>query len=105
VRRLKNPDSTSALYRQGVERVIRTYKQRYNRTHGFKSMDGALVFNLLFGIWFNFMRPHEALENQVPIQLPDASYQEAWSRLIEKALYKSFKFLWANYALLLVIFN
>ncbi|MDI6785375.1 MAG: transposase, partial [bacterium] len=57
--------------------------------HGFKSMDGAVVFNLLFGIYFNFMRPHEALDGQVPIQLPelqDASYQEAWSILMKKAI-------------------
>jgi transposase-like protein len=92
VRGLKDMDSTSALYRhfrQGIERFIRTYKQRYNRTHGFKSMDGAVVFNLLFGIYFNFMRPHEALDGQVPIQLKelqDASYPEASSRLIEKAI-------------------
>jgi hypothetical protein len=52
-------------------------------------MDGAVVFNLLFGIYFNFMRPHEALDGQAPICLPelcDASYQEASSRLIEKAI-------------------
>ena len=91
VRGLKNMDESSALYRdykQAVERVIRTYKQRYNRTHGFKSFDGAITFNTLFGIYFNFMRPHEACDNLPPIQLPELnvpSYTEKWLNIISLA--------------------
>ena len=84
-------DESSALYRdykQAVERVIRTYKQNYNRTCGFKSFDGAITFNTLFGIYFNFMRPHEACDNLPPIQLPElnaSSYTEKWMNIISLA--------------------
>lgn len=90
VKGLENEDLISELYRpekEAVERLIRTFKHRYHNTHGFKSKRGAITFTTLFGIWYNFLRPHMATKGKPPIELVDTSQHLAkqWNDLIEIA--------------------
>ncbi|AZR74311.1 transposase [Anoxybacter fermentans] len=89
---LTNEDPISAEYRplkQIIERLHRTFKANYRSTHGFKSLDGSVTFAVLFTAYFNFLRPHSALENSVPVVIPelnDLPHMPArWSKLIQMA--------------------
>ncbi len=87
---LTNEDPVSAEYRplkQIIERLNRTFKGNYRSTHGFKSSDGSVAFVVLFAAYFNFLRPHSALEKKVPVIIPelnDLPHMPArWSKLIK----------------------
>jgi transposase-like protein len=71
---LTNEDPVSAEYRplkQVIERLNRTFKGNYRATHGFGSHEGSVTFVTLFVAYFNFLRPHAALEGRVPVLLPE----------------------------------
>jgi putative transposase len=87
---LQNLDPESTEYRtfkQFIERVHRTYKQKIHKKGGFKSLDGAVVFTILFTIWFNYLRSHQSLGGLVPIQLPELVdcqlLPQKWGKLLE----------------------
>ena len=89
---LTNEDPQSAQYRplkQAIERLMRTYKQRASRTHGFQAAQGAEVFTTLFVVWYNFLRPHQALGGKPPIELQELqglqTATQKWCRLLERA--------------------
>lgn len=86
---LTNEDPVSKEYRplkQVIERLNRTFKGNYRATHGFGSEQGSVSFVTLFVAYFNFLRPHAALEGKVPVlisellQLPNMPAR--WSKLI-----------------------
>lgn len=88
---LTNEDEVSAEFRplkQAIERLNRTYKGNYRGTHGFKSINGARAHVALFTACFNFLRPHQALNNQVPARLiedmlpKEANMPEKWIHLL-----------------------
>ena len=88
---LTNEDEVSAEFRplkQAIERLNRTYKGNYRGTHGFKSVNGARAHVALFTACFNFLRPHQALNNQVPARLiedmlpKEANMPEKWIHLL-----------------------
>jgi len=85
---LTNNDIISTEYRpykQFIERLNRTFKDNYRHTNGFGSFDGAIS---LFTAWFNFLRPHSALDNEVPIHFKKLDrytiMPTKWAKLIEK---------------------
>lgn len=89
---LENLDETSTEYRafkQLVERLNRTYKFHTRPRAGFKSFDGACALTTLFVAYYNHLRPHSALDNEVPVPLKELAgvtrYQEQWKRLLALA--------------------
>ena len=89
---LTNEDPISTEYRplkEIVERLNRTFKRSYKTTTGFKSSAGSIAFINLFVAYFNFLRPHSALEEKVPVLIPELDSQPhmpaRWGKLIELA--------------------
>ena len=86
---LTNEDPVSTEYRplkQIIERLNRTFKGNYRSTHGFGSEQGSVSFVTLFVAYFNFLRPHAALEGKVPVPNPELqqlpNMPARWSKLI-----------------------
>lgn len=87
---LSNDDETSKQFRplkQIIERLNRCFKSNYKNTHGFTKAEGALSYITLYSTYFNFLRPHQGLENKVPVKI-DALEQlptmpARWCKLIE----------------------
>lgn len=70
---LTNKDEVSKEFRplkQIIERLHRTFKYYYKHTNGFDSFDGAVSYVNLFTAYFNFLRPHSALDGDIPATLP-----------------------------------
>src|SRR5699024_5877466 len=90
---LTNEDEVSTIYRplkQIIERLNRNYKGQYRGTHGFKTLNGARAHVSLFTACFNFLRPHQALDNQVPVGIElvhqdSKTMPEKWIKLITLA--------------------
>jgi len=89
---LENLDPESTEYRafkQIVERLNRTYKYHTRPRAGFKSFGGAVALTTLFVAYYNFMRPHSALRNAVPVKLDclkgNKLMPEAWVTLLQQA--------------------
>lgn len=89
---LQNLDPESEEYRafkQMIERLNRTYKYHTRPRAGFKAFEGAVALTTLFVAYYNFMRPHSALYDAVPVQLDCLKghklMPEAWATLIEQA--------------------
>ena len=89
---LTNDDPVSGEYRplkQVIERLNRTFKGNYRATTGFGSQAGSVSYVTLFTAYFNFLRPHASLENQVPVIIPELEKQPhmpaRWTTLIALA--------------------
>ena len=88
----KPGDEVSKEYRplkNVIERVNRVYKTNIRHFFGFGSMAGAESFTTLFVTFFNFLRPHSALDSNVPViidGLSDAQIMPTrWVKLIKYA--------------------
>lgn len=71
---LTNDDPVSKQFRplkQIIERLNRTFKGNYKPTTGFGSDPGAISSVTLFVAYFNFLRPHSALDANVPMVIPE----------------------------------
>src|SRR5690625_64258 len=86
---LTNDDPVSEEHRplkQIIERLNRTFKGNYRATTGFGSQAGSVSYVTLFTAYFNFLRPHASLENQVPVISPELEKQPQmparWTKLI-----------------------
>ncbi|MBG9546296.1 transposase, partial [Cytobacillus firmus] len=86
---LTNEDPVSAEYRplkQIIERLNRTFKGNYRQTYGFGSEQGSVSYVTLFVAYFNFLRPHSALEGKVPVLQPELlqlpNMPARWTKLI-----------------------
>ena len=89
---LTNKDKVSKEYRplkQIVERLNRTFKREYKTKYGFNSSAGSESFTVLFVAYFNFLRPHSALEKRVPVVIPELdklpNMPAKWLKLIDLA--------------------
>ncbi|RLQ12704.1 transposase, partial [Geobacillus stearothermophilus] len=75
--------------KQIIERFNRTFKGTYRPTHGFGAEAGSVSFVTLCVAYFNFLRPHSALEGRVPVVIPalaDLPHMPArWTKLIDMA--------------------
>ncbi|WLR41657.1 DDE-type integrase/transposase/recombinase [Bacillus carboniphilus] len=87
---LTNEDEVSREFRplkQIIERLNRTFKGNYRSTHGFGSEQGSVSYVTLFVAYFNFLRPHSALEGKVPVIIKDLeklpNMPAKWTKLIE----------------------
>ena len=87
---LTNNDKVSREFRplkQIVERLNRTFKREYKSTSGFSSSAGSETFTVLFVTFFNFLRPHSALEKKVPVTIPELdclpNMPTKWLKIIE----------------------
>ena len=71
---LTNDDEVSKEFRplkQIIERLNRTFKGNYKPTTGFGSDPGAVSSVTLFVAYFNFLRPHSALDGNIPTVIPE----------------------------------
>ena len=89
---LQNLDAESELFRpfkQLVERLNRTYKYHVRPACGFNSTNGAVALTTLFATHYNFLRPHMALDYQVPVPMPEleiiSTIQGKWAKIISMA--------------------
>ena len=87
---LSNDDETSKQLRplkQIIERLNRCFKSNYKSTHGFAKSEGALSYVTLYSTYFNFLRPHQSLENKVPVSIDSLeklpTMPARWCKLIE----------------------
>ncbi len=86
---LQNLDSESTEYRafkQIVERLNRTYKSHVRKANGFNSSAGAVALTTLFVTYYNYLRPHQSLNYDVPIKLNlfdnIDTIQDKWIKLL-----------------------
>lgn len=89
---LQNLDSESEEFRpfkQLIERLNRTYKFHTRAACGFNSKNGALALTTLFVTFYNFFRPHAALDYEPPIPLPQLqsipTLQGKWAKILQLA--------------------
>ena len=89
---LTNQDDISKEYRsekQIIERHNRTLKYYYRPKGGFTSLDNANSYMVLFATCFNFLRPHSALNYNVPVEIPELNkcdnMPNKWIELINLA--------------------
>jgi transposase-like protein len=89
---LTNKDEVSKEFRplkQIIERLNRTFKYYYKHTNGFNSLDGAVSYVNLFTAYFNFLRPHSALDGDIPATLPELADVDnmpgRWCKLLSLA--------------------
>jgi hypothetical protein len=87
---LENKDEISREYRflkQTIERLNRSYKDNYRSSTGFGSATGSASYTALYSAAYNFLRPHEALNYRVPVELPQLRpferMPDKWLALIE----------------------
>lgn len=90
---LQNLDAESEEFRpfkQLVERLLRTYKFHTRAACGFNSKNGAVALTTLFVTYYNFLRPHFALNHSVPIPLEALkdidTLQGKWAKILQIAL-------------------
>jgi len=86
---LQNLDEESELnrhFKQLIERLNRTYKYHVRTANGFKIKNGAICLTTLFVTHYNFLRPHMALNYNVPIPVKELGglqkLQNKWCRII-----------------------
>lgn len=89
---LHNQDQVSVdnrYLKQTIERFNRAFKSHYRSSTGFGSASGAKSYITLFSAAYNFLRPHSALNYQVPVSIPEIQAQKLmphkWLALIELA--------------------
>ena len=87
---LKNNDETSKEFRplkQAIERHNRSFKTNVRSSHGFGSTKGSVGYVTLFCTYFNFLRPHMALNYETPVNVPELNklphMPAKWLKLIE----------------------
>jgi len=71
---LTNDDPVSQEFRpikQIIERLNRTFKGNYKPTTGYGADFGAISSVTLFVAYFNFLRPHTALDGNIPAVIPE----------------------------------
>ena len=89
---LQNLDTESELYRafkQMIERLNRTYRFHTKAACGFKEPNGLISLVTLFVTHYNFLRPHESLDYQVPCPLDKlkgiTTLQGKWAKILRIA--------------------
>lgn len=87
-----NKDPITTEYRflkQTIERLNRSFKGNYRASTGFGSPTGSASYTALYSAAYNFLRPHEALDYQVPVSLPELQDKprmyDKWLALIDLA--------------------
>jgi len=89
---LSNDDDESKQYRpfkQLIERLNRTYKFHTRARCGRKSSEGAVSLTTLFVVYYNWLRPHKALNYKTPVHIDRLdsipTLQGRWAELLRMA--------------------
>jgi transposase-like protein len=89
---LQNLDTESECYRtfkQMIERLNRTFRFHTNSACGFKESNGLISLATLFVTHYNFLRPHESLDYDVPCPLSElqgiSTLQGKWAKILHIA--------------------
>ena len=75
-------------YKNLVENYYSVLKPYYYRTRGFGSFQGAVVFSVLFTLYYNYLHPSDRFNDTPIVQIDDLDYSHpvlSWKGLIEKA--------------------
>ncbi len=71
-----------------IERQHQTLKARTKVMRGLRSMDSTKDLLTGFAIHYNFVRPHQSLQNRTPAQAAGLQVNPNWKSLIEQATQK-----------------
>lgn len=75
--------------KQTIERLNRSFKANYRPMGGFNSTSGSVNYVTLYSACHNFLRPHQSLNRQVPVALPEVQavtkMPDKWLQLIQVA--------------------
>jgi len=89
---LQNLDTVSEKYRpfkEMIERLNRTFRFHTNSASGFKEPNGLISISTLFATHYNFLRPHKALNFEVPCPLEQlqgiSTLQGKWAKILSIA--------------------
>ncbi len=89
---LQNLDTESETYRpfkQMCERLNRTFRFHTNSASGFKEPNGLITMSTLFTTHYNFLRPHQTLNFDVPCPLEQLqgipTLQGKWAEILHIA--------------------
>jgi putative transposase len=72
-----------------IERYYGTFDPRAARMRGFGSLHGATTFSIMFTIYYNYLRPHQASDNHPPILIDALDFNDpvaCWQILLSYAL-------------------
>ncbi|MDN5332733.1 MAG: hypothetical protein PWP45_1958, partial [Tepidanaerobacteraceae bacterium] len=61
-----------------------SYKAHYKRHKSFSSFEGAVAHALLYQLYYNHLKPHEAFNGEAPVSLKDKHGKKVdnWAKLI-----------------------
>lgn len=73
------------IFKQAIERYFSTYKLAYKRKKGFGSTNGVVTYSFLHLLYYNHLRPNEAIGNKqpAPLYFKDGRKVESWAGLIK----------------------
>lgn len=70
---------------QKIERFHGTLKQRTKVMRGLKNIESALDFINGWLVYYNYLRPHEALDDKTPAEVAETDYPyKNWADIIRK---------------------
>lgn len=72
-------------YKNRLERLFGSYKAHYKRHKSFSSFEGAIAHALLYQLYYNHLKPHEASDGKVLAPLKDKHGHQVdnWAKLIQ----------------------
>ncbi|MGB9813158.1 MAG: IS6 family transposase [Thermovenabulum sp.] len=72
-------------YKNRIERLFGSYKAHYKRHKSFSSFEGAVAHALLYQLYYNHLKPHDACNGDVPVPLIDKKGRQVdnWAKLIQ----------------------
>ena len=72
-------------YKNRIERLFGSYKAHYKRHKSFSSFEGAVAHSLLYQLYYNHLKPHDACNGDVPVPLIDKKGKQVdnWVKLIQ----------------------
>jgi transposase-like protein len=72
-------------YKNRIERLFGSYKAHYKRHKSFSSFEGAVAHALLYQLYYNHLKPHEAFNGKAPVSLKDKQGKKVdnWVKLIQ----------------------
>lgn len=77
------PKNPYRKYKNLVERYFGTYKSHYKRLKSFQSIEGAIAHSILYGLYYNHLKPHDDFNNDPPLPLKINKREvSTWQQLI-----------------------
>lgn len=72
-------------YKNRMERLFGSYKAHYKRHKSFSSFEGAVAHALLYQLYYNHLKPHDACNVDVPVPLKDKKGRQVdnWAKLMQ----------------------